>query len=306
MVIGILAGVGAGALWGLVFIAPRMLPQLSAVDIAAGRFVTYGVLSAVLLAMGGRQQIRPTRAQLSNVVLLSVLGFTAYFTWLALSIQLSGTEVPALVIGTVPLWVMLLGKPDHIAWRNLVPGLVATAGGLALMTWAVHPAVGAVATLQAPGSSWLSAFWQGVLWVSLATLSWTIFSIRNARVLVSHPEIDAHRWANWLGVATGIGAILMWLAMGSDVQTIAKLDNVPLALVVLVATGVGSAWLATVLWNIASQRLSASLCGQMIVSETLFALVYSYLWDGTWPSALHLAAAGLFVIGIMASIKAHR
>jgi drug/metabolite transporter (DMT)-like permease len=306
MVIGILAGLGAGALWGLVFIAPRMLPQLSAVDIAAGRFVTYGLLSAVLLALGGRKQIRPTGAQLINVVVLSVLGFTAYFTWLALSIQLSGTEVPALVIGTVPLWVMLLGKPDNITWRKLLPGLVATAGGLALMTWAVHPGVAVITSEPTAAVPGLSAFWQGVLWVSLATLSWTIFSISNAKVLVRHPEIDAQRWANWLGIATGMGAVLMWLALGSDIQTISRIDNIPFVLFVLVASGVGSAWLATILWNVASQRLSASLCGQMIVSETLFALVYSYLWDGTWPSAVHLAAAGLFVIGIMASIRAHR
>ena len=36
-------------------------------------------------------------------------------------------------------------------------------------------------------------------------------------------------------------------------------------------------------WWQASQRLSASLCGQLIVSETLFALVYSFVWDAAWP-----------------------
>jgi drug/metabolite transporter (DMT)-like permease len=68
----------------------------------------------------------------------------------------------------------------------------------------------------------------------------------------------------------------------------------------------GSAWLATILWNVASQRLSASLCGQLVVSETLFALVYSFAWDGRWPQAAEWVAALLFVLGILASIKAHR
>jgi drug/metabolite transporter (DMT)-like permease len=72
------------------------------------------------------------------------------------------------------------------------------------------------------------------------------------------------------------------------------------------ATGLGSAWLATILWNIASQRLSASLCGQLIVSETLFALFYSFAWDGQWPSPAQAAACVLFTLGILASIKAHR
>ena len=56
----------------------------------------------------------------------------------------------------------------------------------------------------------------------------------------------------------------------------------------------------------ASRRLSASLCGQLIVSETLFALVYSFVWDATWPLAVQWVAAVLFVLGIVASVRAHR
>jgi drug/metabolite transporter (DMT)-like permease len=48
------------------------------------------------------------------------------------------------------------------------------------------------------------------------------------------------------------------------------------------------------------------LCGQLIVSETLFALFYSFVWDGQWPSLLQALACVLFVAGILASIRAHR
>jgi drug/metabolite transporter (DMT)-like permease len=75
---------------------------------------------------------------------------------------------------------------------------------------------------------------------------------------------------------------------------------------ICVATGLGSAWLATIFWNIASQRLSASLCGQLIVSETVFALIYSSWWDGRLPDVLAILAGVMFVLGILASIKAHR
>jgi len=73
-----------------------------------------------------------------------------------------------------------------------------------------------------------------------------------------------------------------------------------------VVAGVGSTWLATILWNLASQRLSASLCGQLIVSETIFALLYSFAWDGRWPTLVQLTACVLFTLGILASIRAHR
>ncbi|MCE3273346.1 MAG: protein of unknown function transrane, partial [Ramlibacter sp.] len=45
MLTGVLAGLAAGALWGLVFVAPRMAQGYGAVDVAAGRFVVYGLVS---------------------------------------------------------------------------------------------------------------------------------------------------------------------------------------------------------------------------------------------------------------------
>ena len=75
---------------------------------------------------------------------------------------------------------------------------------------------------------------------------------------------------------------------------------------IALAIGFGSSWLATILWNMASQRLPASLCGQLIVSETLFALLYSFVWDHRWPTAVQWAAVLLFTTGILASIKAHK
>jgi drug/metabolite transporter (DMT)-like permease len=93
---------------------------------------------------------------------------------------------------------------------------------------------------------------------------------------------------------------------GSELKVLASLDGQAWLATVCIATGVGSAWVATILWNIASQRLSASLCGQLIVSETIFALVYSYAWDVQWPSAMQLTACVLFLFGILASINAHR
>jgi drug/metabolite transporter (DMT)-like permease len=135
---------------------------------------------------------------------------------------------------------------------------------------------------------------------------WTFFAIFNSAWLKRHPEVNATDWANWLGVATGLGAIALWAAAGSPLDTIAATEGTGLFILLCVATGFGSAWLATILWNIASQKLSASLCGQLIVSETLFALVYSFAWDGRWPTLAQGAACVLFTLGILASIKAHR
>ena len=107
-------------------------------------------------------------------------------------------------------------------------------------------------------------------------------------------------------MATGLGAGLLWLFAGSDVKTMTSDPKFASFAIICIVTGLGSAWLATIFWNIASQRLSASLCGQLIVSETVFALIYSSWWDGQLPDLLAIVAGVVFVLGILASIKAHR
>ncbi len=300
MLTGILAGLAAGALWGLVFVSPRMLPMgpggYSSIDLTAGRFGVYGLAAALVMLAGWRHRRLPTLRQALAALVMSVLGFTGYYLLLVLAIHDAGTEVPTLVIGTIPLWVMLLGKPHGLRWSALLPGLVLTGSGLLLMVDATHSVSGTPAV----------NFWRGMVWVTASMVCWTVFALLNSAWLKRHPEVNATDWANWLGVATGLGALWMWLAAGSGPGTLLARDDFGRFTLLSVLTGLGSAWLATILWNLASQRLSASLCGQLIVSETIFALLYSFAWDGHWPSLTQTIACLLFVFGIVASIRAHR
>ena len=128
MLTGILAGLAAGALWGVVFVVPRMVPGLSSVDLTAGRFLSYGAMAALVMALTWRSHTWPTLRQALTALGMSVLGATAYYLLLALSIHRAGTEVPTLIIGTIPLWVMLFGKPADLKWLALLPGLLLTGG----------------------------------------------------------------------------------------------------------------------------------------------------------------------------------
>ena len=46
---GIACGMGAGALWGLVFLAPALARAFSPLEMAVGRYLAYGALSALLI-----------------------------------------------------------------------------------------------------------------------------------------------------------------------------------------------------------------------------------------------------------------
>jgi drug/metabolite transporter (DMT)-like permease len=299
MVAGILAGLGAGAFWGTAFLAPLLTPGFSSIDLTVGRFLACGLLSLLLAWAGLRGEAqRPTWRQAGAALWLSLLGYTGYYLLLVLAIQAAGAALPVLIIGTIPIWIMLLGKPQGLRWRALVPGLLLTLAGLALMMRVTAHGGG-----EAGGGSRL---WVGIFYAVLAMASWTAFGLLNARWLRQHPGVNSTAWANWLGVAAGLGALVIWAVAGTEVQTLAARPGFGMFLIVCAVTGIGSAWIASVLWNMASRRLSPSLAGQLIVSETVFGLIYTFAWSAQWPAVLQWAACVLFVLGILASIKAHR
>lgn len=293
---GVLAGLAAGALWAMVFVAPLMAPQYSSVDLTAGRFAAYGLIAAGVMLLGLRSRQWPTPRAAATALAMSLLGFTGYYLLLVLAIRDAGTEAPILIIGTIPIWVMLLGKPGHLQWRALVPGVLLTMAGLALMMGTPHE--------RQSGAE--SHYWRGIVLATASLACWTAFALLNSAWLKRHPALKVTDWANWLGVASGLGGLALWLLAGTGPAELAAAGDWPWFVFVCVATGLGSAWLATVLWNMASRRLSASLCGQLIVSETLFALLYSFAWEARWPTLPQFLACVLFTLGILASIKAHR
>lgn len=234
---------------------------------------------------------------------LSVLGFSGYYLLLVLAIRDVGVEVPTLIIGTIPIWVMLLGKPEGLLWRALLPGLLLTTSGVVLMMKG-----GISQSTSADGQEFVAGwtYWRGIGYAFLAMVSWTAYALLNSVWLKKHREIRTTDWANWLGVASGLAGLLLWNVLGSEAHVLLAQADIAQAAIVCVATGLGSAWLAAVLWNIASRRLSASLCGQLIVSETLFSLLYAFAWAGEWPMGIQWAASVVFVLGILVSIRAHR
>lgn len=316
MLTGILAGLGAGAFWGMTFVAPLMVSGFDSVDVTVGRFLACALFALVLMAAQplGRLWRRsartptppfrwrlPTGPQALAALGLSVLGYTGYYLLLVLAIQDAGAALPVLIIGTIPLWVMVLGKPRGLRWAALVPGLLLTGLGMLLMMQATHHGLISNATSADSGQ-----LLRAVLYATLAMASWTAFGLLNAAWLKRHPEVNSTDWANWLGVAAGVGALLLWALVGTDWTTLTAREGFGRFVLVCAFTGIGSAWVAAVLWNMASRRLSPSLAGQLIVSETVFGLVYAFVWDASWPAPVQLLACVLFLLGILASIRAHR
>ena len=128
MVLGILAALGAGALWGLIFIVPLLLDDYPAVVLAFGRYIAFGLLAVGLAWFDRRALTRLTRADWIEATKLAVVGNLLYYSTLAAAIQISGAPVPTMIIGTLPVVIaitanLLEGRQsasvDVVRWRRL-------------------------------------------------------------------------------------------------------------------------------------------------------------------------------------------
>ena len=102
---GVAYGVMAGAFWGSVFIAPRLLPGFSPLALSAGRYTTYGLVSLLVgLPLFRQLAGKLTRQDCLALFSLSLSGNIVYYILLAAAVQRVGiapTSLTARSGGTV-------------------------------------------------------------------------------------------------------------------------------------------------------------------------------------------------------------
>ena len=72
---------------------------------------------------------------------------------------------------------------------------------------------------------------------------------------------------------------------------------------VMVFSGLMGSWVGIVFWNAMSQRLPTALAGQMIVFETIFAVIYAHVLRMQWPAWNMLVGMALLLAGVTLSLK---
>ena len=87
MGIGVLCGLLAGAFWGMVFIAPKLLPVFSPWELAIGRYLAYGLVACVAaLPLMGRIARKLTRADCVALLRQAFTGNLLYYVLLAFGV----------------------------------------------------------------------------------------------------------------------------------------------------------------------------------------------------------------------------
>ncbi len=295
LALGVLCALGAGLLWGLVFVAPLRFADVAPASLALGRYLAFGLV-ALLLASTDRRRLQALgRADWRRAVALTLVGNFIYYGCLAAALQQAGGPLPTLIIGTLPVVIAIcanLSSPD-LPWRRLVPPLLAIGCGLLL----VHA--------QEAGDTASPQFSLGVLLAVAAVACWTWYPLANAAWLRRHPHLSPTTWATAQGLVTLPLAVIGFAGLLLVQPTPRIWGSDPAAYIAGMAVlGLGASWAGTLLWNRASQLLPPSLTGQLIVFETLAALGYLYAFAGRGPTVFEKAGIVLLLCGVLLGVRA--
>jgi drug/metabolite transporter (DMT)-like permease len=298
--LGIGSGLLAGALWGLVFIAPGLTTDFTATQIAAARYLAYGIIAVPLLAPGWRPLSRKlTRADWLALSWLGLTGNIAYYIFLATAVHLAGPAPTALIIGLLPVVITLIGAREKgaIPLRELAPSLTLAVAGVALISF--------TSLAKGPHGSWQGQA-LGLLCAGGSLACWAAYAVGNARAMTRVPDISSQDWSLLLGVATAaqcvvlaVPAFALWpVPQGHEAWLRFSAVSITVA--------IGASVIGNALWNSASRRLPLTMTAQLVVFETLFALLYSFGWERRWPTLLEVAAITALLAGVWWCAATHR
>jgi len=305
---GVLCGLAAGAMWGMVFIVPELLVAFTPLEMAIGRYTAYGAIAFGLMLPRLRQLFaRLERSDYFALLRHALAGNIVYYMLLAMGVKLAGVAPTSLIIGVLPIAVTLMGRNDHgaVPLRQLAMPLLVTAVGITCINVDVFQHAGA------NGQPMLQTM-LGLLCATGALLCWSWYTLDNARYLKRNPHYSSAEWSALYGLSTGlisvaIGAMAFTFfhadvtgaagaASGRD-WTLFWICNGLLAL--------GASVIGNHLWNIASRRVPVTLSGQLILFETLFALLYGFIYKQQFPRPLEIAAIVLLIAGVTWSMHVH-
>jgi drug/metabolite transporter (DMT)-like permease len=309
MFIGTLFALAAGLMWGLVFVAPLLLPQYPAALLSFARYLAFGLIALPLAVFDRARLVSLTRADWIEALKLSAVGNLLYYLCLAAAIQRAGGPLPTMIIGTLPVVIAVTSnvrdarRDGRMPWRKLAPSLVLIAAGIGCVNHAEFEHLRASAQVD------VARYALGALLAVGAVACWTWYPIRNADWLRAHPDRSPRTWATAQGLATlpmaMFGYVAFWVwNEASGAAFVMPFGPAPVLFVgLMLAIGLFASWLGTLCWNEASQRLPTTLSGQLIVFETLSALAYAFVLRGEPPALLTLAGIALLIAGVVWALR---
>lgn len=280
--LGIVYVVWGSTYLGIRVVVETMPPMLG----AAARFLTAGaLLLAFLAARRGAAAVRPTRRQLLSAAIVGTLLMGANAV-----ISVAETAVPsgvaALIVSSVPLWVILLRRlsGDHPAPATVAAVVVGFAG---------------VALLLRPGEQSGDATMLGLLTVLAGAAMWASGAFTSTRVRLPGDPLVSTGWQMLLG---GLACLAGGLARGElpqvDPAAFSTRSIVALAYLVVFGSWVAFTAFAWLLQNAPISRVATYAFVNPVVAIVLGAAIL-----GEVITPVTLAGAAVIVASVALVIR---
>ncbi|HEY0062784.1 MAG TPA: DMT family transporter, partial [Telluria sp.] len=286
----------------------ELLPAFTPAELAVGRYTAYGAIAFGLMLPRLKDLFaRLERSDYAALLRHALSGNIIYYMLLALGVKLAGVAPTSLIIGVLPIAVTLMGRKDHgaLPLRSLALPLLVVAIGIACINVDVFQQ--AQLGDARPGRILL-----GVLCASGALLCWSWYAIDNARYLKRNPHFSSAEWSALYGLASGVIALFIgliglaiWHGAITGAAAAASGRNWTMFWITNTLLALGASVIGNHLWNIASRRVPVTLSGQLILFETLFALLYGFIYMHRLPRPLEIAAMVLLTVGVVWSVRVH-
>ena len=273
--------------WGSTYLAIRIMVETMPPLLGAGaRFTVAGaVMVAVLALRRGFAAVRPSRAQLLSALAVGLLlpGANAVVT---VAEQEVPSSIAALLIGTVPLWVILLraAAGEAVSRRSALAVLVGFAG---------------VALLVRPGEQSGDATVVGLLACVGAAVMWASGSFASPRLSLPGDPLVSTGWQMLLG---GVVITLVGLAAGEAgaVEPTAFSTRSLLALAYLVVFG---SWVAYTAYAWLLQNAPLSKVATYAYVNPVVAIVLGWLVLDELITVEMLAGAAVIVASVALVVR---
>ncbi|WP_152655891.1 DMT family transporter [Oceanobacillus sp. CFH 90083] len=281
--LGVIFGMVAGATWALAFLIPNMLSTFSSLEMTLGRYFMYGLYSVLLFIAYKREAVHIPLRMWSRALLYAFTGNVGYFFFLVLGIQYAGATITTLIIGTLPIVISLGGNflNKEFPFKIMVIPSISILLGIFLLYSGEQGADSSATTSRAD-------LLFGFLCCFIALALWSWYGISNANFLKKESQVTPNLFSTIVGIQTltlvVIVLLISWLTNQQIVTTLLAKDHLLHYLIGVVILGIIASWVATWAWNQTSIRLTVTMAGMMIVFESLFGLLYSFIYRASFPT----------------------
>lgn len=300
MIAGILYVIAACFCWGMVFVIPKFLTEFSALEIALGRYLFFGLVSLFILLFNQRYLFRkPYLSKWGKATWYAFLSTLVSYTCLVFCIRYANSAVTALIFGMSPLTITLAGNwyKKEYTFRGFVIPILLMLTGIILVN------LNAFSLQDVALGPYLFGLFCGLAGLG----SWTWFAIANFHFLEKNKEISSKDWVTMIGVATlfTVGLVIFcFIPFHPDITRYFVLtEELKRFLMGTLLLGTVCSWLAFYFWNRGNFYLPVSLAGQLTITEMIFGLLFIYLVEQRWPSPLEIGGILIMIGGVLTSFK---